>query len=112
MHTSPPFLGCCRVNPCVLGECPDDKLGAAVVSGNQTLAELFLNLGEEGGGGGLGTGTGAVVGVIVGGVVLLVGVVLGVMWRMGWFTSRSKRALPDDNTPSPSGSSPGSLQRE
>ncbi|KAM3440151.1 hypothetical protein NHJ13734_003424 [Beauveria thailandica] len=40
--TTPPFLGCCTHNPCIVGTCNKPSLGAAMLSSNERLASLFL----------------------------------------------------------------------
>ncbi|RSM17858.1 hypothetical protein CDV31_003284 [Fusarium ambrosium] len=40
--TSPPFLGCCAVDPCSRGGCPDRELRAAKLSDKKSDADLFV----------------------------------------------------------------------
>jgi hypothetical protein len=42
-HTSPPFLGCCTLDPCSFGSCPLDYLRAAALA-NGTQANDFLGI--------------------------------------------------------------------
>ncbi|KAM5345200.1 hypothetical protein ACJ41O_011062 [Fusarium nematophilum] len=63
--TTPPFLGCCAVNPCARGRCPDKQLRAAKLSDRDENAEALLDGGPEaapeprpGSGSGDGTGGG------------------------------------------------------
>lgn len=37
-----PFMGCCAVNPCSVGECPDEELRSAKLSGEEKNAQVFL----------------------------------------------------------------------
>lgn len=39
--TSPPFLGCCKSNPCELGSCPEGDLAAGFLSNNPAIAASF-----------------------------------------------------------------------
>lgn len=39
---TPPFMGCCRENPCILAGCPTDSLGTAVLSSDKENAQVFL----------------------------------------------------------------------
>jgi hypothetical protein len=41
--TSPPFLGCCKSNPCQQSGCPVDDLAAAFLSNNPAEAADFLS---------------------------------------------------------------------
>ena len=81
----PPFLGCCKSNPCNAG-CPDDDLIPSRLSDNQTNAEPFLATSsssatqspvpaaEE-------TPTALIVGVSVGGLVVLFAGIAAFLWR-------------------------------
>lgn len=40
--TSPPFLGCCTVNPCATGSCPTANLHPARLSDDPAQANIFL----------------------------------------------------------------------
>ena len=40
--TDPPFMGCCKSNPCVQGHCPVNDLTAGFLSGNDKLAAPYL----------------------------------------------------------------------
>ncbi|KAJ3494583.1 hypothetical protein NLG97_g3978 [Lecanicillium saksenae] len=40
--TTPPFLGCCAVNPCAKGSCPQSALKPARLSSNEKNASSFL----------------------------------------------------------------------
>ncbi|RMJ13019.1 hypothetical protein CDV36_007325 [Fusarium kuroshium] len=40
--TNPPFLGCCAVDPCSRGGCPDRELRAAKLSDKKSDADLFV----------------------------------------------------------------------
>lgn len=40
--TNPPFMGCCKSNPCVQGQCPVQDLTAGFLTGNDKLAAPYL----------------------------------------------------------------------
>lgn len=40
--TNPPFMGCCKTNPCSQGRCPQDDLAPAHLSNNSAAAADFL----------------------------------------------------------------------
>lgn len=71
----PPFMGCCSVNPCVEGSCPDSEVSAARLNDDDDLAAIFLpeDYGEDDGSGGLSTGAtaGIAVGAVIGGLALI-----------------------------------------
>ncbi|KAF4451598.1 hypothetical protein F53441_5454 [Fusarium austroafricanum] len=46
-ETTPPFLGCCAVDPCVVGTCPRKELRAAKLSGKTNNVEDFLGGGSD-----------------------------------------------------------------
>lgn len=48
--TSPPFLGCCAVDPCHRGGCPDRELRAAKLSDKKNDADLFTEGSSTGSG--------------------------------------------------------------
>ena len=39
---NPPFMGCCAENPCSIGECPEDALRPARLSGDKQNAAVFI----------------------------------------------------------------------
>jgi hypothetical protein len=70
---NPPFMGCCAVNPCAEGECPDRELYAAKLNDDDKLAALFLPDDYKKDGGGLSTGATAGIGVgaALGGIAII-----------------------------------------
>jgi hypothetical protein len=45
--TEPPFLGCCKSNPCQQGGCPRDDLAGAFLSGDPGVAGDYLGTGSR-----------------------------------------------------------------
>lgn len=89
-NAKPPFLGCCRSNPCNAG-CPDADLLPSRLSDNATNAEPFLVSAttesplESSSGAAepaaTGSPTGLIVGVTMGGIVILLAGIGAFLWR-------------------------------
>lgn len=77
--TSPPFMGCCRSNPCAGNGCPQNDLVAARLSMDQKQKEAFSAffitepLVPQ-------SHTGAIVGGAVGGLAIIVIVTCSLLW--------------------------------
>ncbi|KAK7750541.1 hypothetical protein SLS62_007517 [Diatrype stigma] len=89
-NAKPPFLGCCRTNPCNEG-CPDADLLPSRLSDNATNAEPFLETTAATTTSGApdpaaattttGSPTGLIVGVTMGGIVVLLAGIGAFLWR-------------------------------
>lgn len=86
---NPPFIGCCRSDPCAEGCPPGDLSPARWADGDEGAAAFYGAVvpaggnGSVGGGEGRRDGGGTVVGAAVGGAVgglVVVGVLVGVWW--------------------------------
>ncbi|KXJ94272.1 hypothetical protein Micbo1qcDRAFT_42916 [Microdochium bolleyi] len=89
---NPPFLGCCKNNPCQNnGVCKPGNLLPARLSDVESNAQVFLST-AQGGQGQQGSGLplGAIIGIAVGGAVLVALVVGFVTYRCGWFARRRR----------------------
>ncbi|KAL2813376.1 hypothetical protein BJX63DRAFT_224709 [Aspergillus granulosus] len=91
--TDPPFLGCCRSNPCANEGCRDDDiLAAAWSSSSRGQLELFQDEGtgnDDGGGGSDGLSGGAIAGIVIGVIAALV-IIGAIVWF--FMQRRNKKA--------------------
>jgi hypothetical protein len=110
--TKPPFLGCCKSNPCSAGGCPTDDLAGAFLSGDPGKAEDFLGLNASRSsssaagtgtavandmgqrmdhtGDGTGLSVGAIVGLTVGSVLVLLLLIAASMFICGRQSERKQ----------------------
>ncbi len=87
--TIPPFMGCCRQNPCSGNGCPQDELTPAQLSTNETRKAAFSSVliekpsaAQE--------HIGAIAGGAAGGLAIIVTVTFIILW-FRWKKARSQR---------------------
>lgn len=110
---NPPFLGCCSVNPCSTGACPEGDLYPAELSSNSAARGVFLTSATStstpsntktassatssstevsAGGSRISLSPGAIAGIAVGTAVLVLAIVVGCVYtfKRGRYSSRKK----------------------
>ncbi|KAK8061091.1 hypothetical protein PG997_015312 [Apiospora hydei] len=92
-YNSPPFIGCCKENPCQTLQCSPGNVTAAKLSSNQTNAAPFLSGSSSSSvtpapSASKGLPAGAIAGIVIGGVIAIA--IIGyLLWRL----HRSKKVF-------------------
>lgn len=87
--TDPPFVGCCELNPCALGSCPQAALAAGYLSPNPNIAASILGNGTSDSSSDSGPNVAAIVGGVVGGGVFLL-LLSGLLFAWWWWRRRQR----------------------
>ncbi|KAF2993928.1 hypothetical protein E8E14_001342 [Neopestalotiopsis sp. 37M] len=120
-QASPPFLGCCKSNPCAQGQCPTKDLEAARLSDDQSAAQALIGTATATSSStatstptgtstpdshdGIHLSTGAIAGIAVAGGVLLLALLAILVYRCGYL-ARHRKAQKEAEKPHSSVNSP------
>ncbi|KFA64886.1 hypothetical protein S40285_02866 [Stachybotrys chlorohalonatus IBT 40285] len=93
-YTSPPFLGCCTVNPCEVGECPLRSLRPARMSDDDEASAIFM--GAAAPGQIVGGGRDRLTGGDVAGIVMSLMIAVGLVGGLGWWAWKRRRWMAEE----------------
>ncbi|KEY66285.1 hypothetical protein S7711_02749 [Stachybotrys chartarum IBT 7711] len=93
-YTSPPFLGCCTVNPCEVGECPLRSLRPARMSEDDEASAIFM--GAAAPGQIVGGGRDRLTGGDVAGIVMSLMIAVGLVGGLGWWAWKRRRWMAEE----------------
>lgn len=93
---NPPFMGCCSVNPCSKGMCPEADLYPAKLSSNSASRSVFLTAATStstaapASQSGISLSPGAIAGISIGAVALVLAVIVSCVYifKRGWYARR------------------------